>query len=85
MKVGTKHKIQIPQYNEVFFIRDLPVNARLIIFDRSGRKVYTSNNYQNDWNGKDDEGQSLETGTYWYVLSLPGFPTELKGFVYIKK
>lgn len=31
--------------NEVFYIRGLTANAKLIIFDRFGRKVYESDNY----------------------------------------
>ena len=71
--------------NEVFLIRGLPANAKLTIFNRSGKVIYESINYQNDWDGKDSSGQILQSGTYWYVLSLAGYPTEFKGFVYIKR
>jgi gliding motility-associated-like protein len=71
--------------NEFFFIRGLMPNAKLIVFNRTGRVVYKSNNYQNNWDGKDNDGQILQSGTYWYVLSIQGLPTELKGFVYLKR
>jgi gliding motility-associated-like protein len=71
--------------NDEFNIRGLPENSWLIIFDRSGNKLYESANYKNDWNGTDLNGIKLETGTYWYVLSIPGIPTEFKGFVYLKR
>ncbi len=71
--------------NDFFVIRGLTENSKLLIFDRFGRKVYESDNYQNDWDGNDNKGKSLPTETYWYVFTLQGFPTEFKGFVYLKK
>jgi gliding motility-associated-like protein len=55
------------------------------IFDRLGKLLYESNNYCNDWYGQDLNNKALETGTYWYVISMPGMPSEFKGFVYLKK
>ncbi len=43
-------------------------NAKIIIFDRSGRVVYRNNHYQNDWNGIDNDLQELSMDTYYYVL-----------------
>jgi gliding motility-associated-like protein len=57
----------------------------LTIFSRAGKKLFTSDNYQNEWNGIDQNGNILETGTYWYVLKLQGISNELKGFIYLKK
>lgn len=70
--------------NDVFFIRGLPVNSKLIIFDRSGRKLFQSDDYGNDWDGKDLNGNILESGTYWYVLTLSGYSEDYKGFVFMK-
>jgi gliding motility-associated-like protein len=71
--------------NDVFVIHNLPENSKLIVFDRLGKMVYESDNYRSNWNGNDSKGKNLPTGTYWYVLSLPGFPTDFKGFVYLKR
>jgi gliding motility-associated-like protein len=71
--------------NDLFIIRGLPERSSLLIFDRSGKKLYESSNYQNNWNGNDIDGSELESGTYWYVLIIPGIPTEFKGFVYLKR
>ena len=70
--------------NEVFYIRGLPENSILLIFDRAGKKIYESTNYLNNWDGKNSEGLHLESGTYWFTLIIPGLPTEFKGYVYLK-
>lgn len=49
-----------------------PVNeyyesSRLIIFNRWGKVVYESTNYQNDW-----DGDNLSVGVYYYVLECHG-------------
>lgn len=41
--------------------------TELVIFNRWGRVVYQSNNYQNDW-----DGGNLPDGTYFYVLKCFG-------------
>lgn len=41
--------------------------TELVIFNRWGRTVYQSNNYQNDW-----DGGNLPDGTYFYVLKCFG-------------
>jgi gliding motility-associated-like protein len=71
--------------NEVFVIRGLPENSTLIIFDRAGHTLFESSSYANDWDGRDKAGNTMTSGTYWYVLSVPGNPEEYKGFVYLKR
>jgi gliding motility-associated-like protein len=66
-------------YNEAFEIQFLPPNSQLIIYNRWGRIVYQSNNYQNDWNG-----DNLSDGVYYYILTLPSGNTT-KGTVTILK
>lgn len=53
--------------NDTFFIKHLDTNPNTIvkILNRWGREVYSSSNYQNDWNGGD-----LPDGTYYYVVVL---------------
>lgn len=43
------------------------LSHRLVIFNRWGRTVYESTNYQNDW-----DGGKLPDGTYFYVLECKG-------------
>ncbi len=53
--------------NDVFFIRNLPGDAALVVTNRWGKEVFRSGTYQNDWNGGD-----VADGVYFYRLELPG-------------
>ena len=48
----------------------------LEVFNRWGNRVYRSNNYQNDWDGRCTEGisigQDLPEGTYFYIVIVDG-------------
>lgn len=46
-------------------------SSELVIFNRWGRVVYESSNYQNDW-----DGGSLPDGTYFYVLKCHGLQSD---------
>jgi gliding motility-associated-like protein len=57
-------------HNDTFTIRNLPgTGARLIISNRWGKQVFSSNNYTNDnaWNGGDESD-----GVYYYRLQADG-------------
>ncbi len=81
--------------NDVFKINGLPGSSTLRIFTREGKIVYESDNYMNDWDGKDKDGNQLQSNTYWYHLIYQG--SEFKnikiktsdkiqsGFVFIKR
>jgi gliding motility-associated-like protein len=71
--------------NDYFNIKGLTSQSKLLIFNRDGKKLYETDNYTNNWDGKDEEVKILESDTYWYVLIVPGITGELKGFVYLKK
>jgi gliding motility-associated-like protein len=66
-------------HNETFFIKNLPANSSLQIFNRWGSKVYSSSNYNNTW-----DGGRVPEGTYFYLLTLPTKET-LRGFVEIRR
>ena len=46
------------------------------VFNRWGNRVYRSNDYKNDWDGRSTEGisvgQELPEGTYFYIVILDG-------------
>ncbi|MGE0588408.1 MAG: gliding motility-associated C-terminal domain-containing protein [Cyclobacteriaceae bacterium] len=53
--------------NEVFFIRNIPDATELMITNRWGKEVFSSSNYQNDWNGGD-----VADGVYYYRINAGG-------------
>ena len=53
-------------YNDTFFIRNLPLDGtKLLITNRLGRKIYESDNYQNDWDGEENSD-----GVYFYTIQI---------------
>jgi gliding motility-associated-like protein len=43
---------------------------KLEIFNRWGQLEFEVENYQNDWNGKDNNGKELPADTYFYILNI---------------
>jgi gliding motility-associated-like protein len=61
-------------------IKDLSVD----IFNRWGKKMFSSDKVDFQWNGKDPEGKDVTDGTYFYVLkatSYIGKAYNLKGYI----
>jgi len=55
--------------NDFFVIRCVNnMGYSLSVFDRWSELVYSSSNYQNDWNGIDIDGEELPEGAYYWVL-----------------
>ena len=52
--------------NDLFEIDNLPQNTEVIILNRWGNVVFSSENYQNNWDGKDNSGRALVDGVYTY-------------------
>lgn len=71
--------------NDNFEITGLPPLSSLLIYNRSGKEVFSSDEYKNDWDGRDMDSNPLPSGTYWYVLLTPGLSGEYKGYVYLKR
>lgn len=76
--------------NDAFVIDELLLNpdkypnARLIVFNRWGDVLLTSQPYNNDWKGTNNTGDDLPEGTYYYVLELDLTSTSIyKGHVTI--
>jgi gliding motility-associated-like protein len=57
--------------------------CKLTIFNRWGDELFSSNNYQNDWDGT-YKGKTLPEGTYYYVL-VPREGKIIKGAINILK
>jgi gliding motility-associated-like protein len=65
--------------NDVFKINGLELGkAALSIFDRWGKLVFDTENYNNDWTPS-----ALNDGTYYYVIDYPVTSKTYKGFVTI--
>ena len=67
-------------HNDLFVIQYLESykNPSLSIFNRWGKQVFFSDNYQNNW-----DGEGLPEGTYFYVLSIAEPAKRFAGTVYI--
>jgi gliding motility-associated-like protein len=66
-------------------LRACYTKAVVEVFNRYGNRVFRSENYQNDWDGR-WEGKALPDGTYYYVITLElinGKKTYVKGNVTI--
>jgi gliding motility-associated-like protein len=61
----------------------------VMIFNRWGTEVFADSDYRNDWGGYSPEGSfgsksSVPTGTYYYIITLPGNEIEpINGYIYI--
>jgi len=57
--------------------------ALVQVYDRTGRQVYNRRNYINAeevaFSGKDQEGRTLPSGTYYYIIDLENGDTVFKG------
>jgi gliding motility-associated-like protein len=71
--------------NDFFTIKNIELFKPniLTIYNRFGNKVYSANDYQNDWNGTFKE-QRLPEGTYFYTLELPNKQFR-KGYVQLER
>jgi gliding motility-associated-like protein len=63
-----------PGFNDYFTIDNYDTKVGLKVYDRWGAIVYSSDHYQNDW-----DGRGLEPGVYYYVVLSP--QKEYKGWV----
>jgi gliding motility-associated-like protein len=66
-----------------YFVIKRPVGATigLLVFNRWGNPVYSSNNYQNDWGGRGVDnflGDYVPKGTYFYVVTVTDQLGEIK-------
>lgn len=69
-----------PADSDYGFLNDYYISSELNVFNRWGRIVYQSSNYQNDW-----DGSNLPDGVYFYVLRCYGAKSDdtFKGSVSI--
>jgi gliding motility-associated-like protein len=67
-------------YNENFVILNLPANSKITIANRWGKEVFSSSNYQNNWNG-----EGTADGIYFYTLQMSNPRKRITGWVEIMR
>jgi gliding motility-associated-like protein len=68
--------------NDLFEIANLPENTEVNILNRWGNVVFSSDDYQNNWQGKDNSGKELVDGVYTYYYKTANGKTG-HGFVHL--
>lgn len=70
--------------NDVFEIVGLEPNSSLSIYNRWGKLLYQTDNYENDWVGSTKERrQQLPAGTYFYVFKPNSATRGIEGTVQV--
>ncbi|HIB37915.1 gliding motility-associated C-terminal domain-containing protein [Mesonia sp.] len=71
------------------FLDDRSNILSIKIFNRYGTLVYSKQNYRDEFTGKDNNGNDLVTGTYYYVIELDNsdsvFGSIIKHWIYINQ
>jgi gliding motility-associated-like protein len=72
--------------NDYFIVPGLDQlgTSKLMVFNRWGNEVFHSDNYQNDWDGKNMNGEDLTEDTYYYIIE-PTTGKTIKGFIVLKR
>lgn len=53
----------------------------IVISDRQGKRVYSTDDYKNNWNGLDSEGKVLPNGVYFYYMKNRQTNNEYRGYI----
>ncbi len=64
--------------NEAFALDEWLLGSQLLVYNRWGKEVYSSFNYQNDW-----QGGELENGIYYYEIKSECLDEAFKGWVHL--
>ena len=57
--------------------------ATVYIFNRWGEEVYSKKGYANDWDGRNNNGDILPDGTYYYIIKFPDSSKHYSGSITI--
>jgi gliding motility-associated-like protein len=75
--------------NKFMRIAGLPENNKVSIFTRWGDRVFQAVNYDNNgtgnaFRGLNDNGKALASGTYFYLIEIPG-KKDITGYLTLKQ
>lgn len=65
-------------HNEAFVLDEWLLGAQFKVYNRWGKQVFASSNYQNGW-----QGEALETGVYYYEIQSECLNDAFKGWVHL--
>ena len=73
-------------YNDCFELLGIETLGRteIVIFDRRGLKVWESRSYENDWDGRDYNGNLLPEDTYFWVIRADNGVSK-SGYIVIRR
>lgn len=73
--------------NDLFVIEGIEnfPNNELQIFDRNGFLVFNVRAYKNTWNGVNNKGVALDSGSYFYVFNKKDGSKLLNGYIVLSK
>lgn len=73
--------------NDLYKISGLDAIApvEIKIWNRWGEEVFSSINYQNEWDGRNKNGNELPSDTYYYLIETPVMNDALKGFIVLQR
>jgi gliding motility-associated-like protein len=71
------------QFNQSLDLTNFDV-AKLSIFNRYGKEVYSKMNYVDEWEGQTSGGSELPDGTYFYVVERRN-GDKLTGWIYVNR
>ncbi|MCH8331605.1 MAG: gliding motility-associated C-terminal domain-containing protein, partial [Bacteroidetes bacterium] len=74
------------ELNDRFLIKGIEkfFGSELLIYNRWGKKVFESTNYDNSWRGTNKRGEDLPDGTYFYILNLSD-GTNRSGYIVLRR
>ncbi len=64
--------------NDTWYVDDIDKypNANVSVYNRLGALVYQSKGYNNEWEGRSQNGMPLPLATYYFVIDLNQFGTK---------
>jgi len=66
--------------NDYFIINESLIGSKLEVFNRWGKSIYISENYENNW-----DAPQVSPGVYFYIIQGPCLTDPLKGWLQIFK